>query len=340
MSCTAAMSGNVSSAIHSVAYPYAAPATEYVEIPDGSSSAAPVMTPVPKQANLLRRRAGLLRLWAPPSGSASGSLCGSLSGAATGGLSGGLSVGFVPGIRPSQSVLWQFRALEGSFPARLGNKAAAIMEPMLDYRRTAETCSGCGLKTVASAFAVHTPATPLPTTSNTAVLAALLAKDPVLSTSASASKDPHASPAPRLSALTCTHRPHFAACRRSTSHCASPTPAPPITPIVPKLTARARTPSIRKLIGPPATARPICSTRTTPSVSPTAIPTALPTTHHAEDEICRRITGHCAVPRLNPTMPKTIGVPAIAPSTAKIGTPKGSAKASPATIPKTVSAIH
>jgi hypothetical protein len=39
-------------------------------------------------------------------------------------------------------------------------------------------------------------------------------------------------------------------------------------------------------------------------------------------------------------MPKTIGVPAIAPSTAKIGTPKGSAKASPATIPKTVSAIH
>src|SRR6266852_9191162 len=53
---TAAIRGNVSSAIHSVPYPYAAPATEYVEIPEGSSSAAPVISPGPKTAKDLLRR--------------------------------------------------------------------------------------------------------------------------------------------------------------------------------------------------------------------------------------------------------------------------------------------
>jgi hypothetical protein len=56
----------------------------------------------------------------------------------------------------------------------------------------------CRLKTVPSVLAVHQPATLLPISSNIAVLAS----DPVLSTSASASSDPHASPAPRLRLLT------------------------------------------------------------------------------------------------------------------------------------------
>src|SRR5580692_8669184 len=44
----AAISGNDTRAVHRVAYPYEAPATEYVEMPDGSSSAAPVISPGPK----------------------------------------------------------------------------------------------------------------------------------------------------------------------------------------------------------------------------------------------------------------------------------------------------
>jgi len=48
MSCTAAISGNVASAIQSIPYPSEAPATEYVVIPLGSSSAAPVTSPGPR----------------------------------------------------------------------------------------------------------------------------------------------------------------------------------------------------------------------------------------------------------------------------------------------------
>src|ERR1700731_844894 len=41
------MSGQVSSAVHRSLVPSCAPATEYVAMPDGSSSAAPVITPGP-----------------------------------------------------------------------------------------------------------------------------------------------------------------------------------------------------------------------------------------------------------------------------------------------------
>src|SRR5580765_4182930 len=44
---TAVINGNENSAVQSGAYPKAAPTTEYVEIPDGSSSAAPVIRPGP-----------------------------------------------------------------------------------------------------------------------------------------------------------------------------------------------------------------------------------------------------------------------------------------------------
>ena len=47
-SCTATMSGKVSSIVHRVPKPNCAPACEYVAIPDGSSSAAPVTSPGPK----------------------------------------------------------------------------------------------------------------------------------------------------------------------------------------------------------------------------------------------------------------------------------------------------
>src|SRR6266852_689077 len=61
---TAAIRGNVSSAIHSVPYPYAAPATEYVEIPEGSSSAAPVISPGPRTAKDLFKTFCFLPVWA------------------------------------------------------------------------------------------------------------------------------------------------------------------------------------------------------------------------------------------------------------------------------------
>jgi hypothetical protein len=48
--CTAVISGNENRAVHNGAYPNAAPVTEYVEIPEGSSSAAPVMRPGPRPA--------------------------------------------------------------------------------------------------------------------------------------------------------------------------------------------------------------------------------------------------------------------------------------------------
>jgi hypothetical protein len=42
------MSGKVISAVQRVDIPYAAPACEYVAIPDGSSSLAPVIRPGPR----------------------------------------------------------------------------------------------------------------------------------------------------------------------------------------------------------------------------------------------------------------------------------------------------
>ena len=54
MSCTPAISGNEKSAVHSGAYPNDAPVTEYVEMPDGSSSAAPVTKPGPSPAKNTR----------------------------------------------------------------------------------------------------------------------------------------------------------------------------------------------------------------------------------------------------------------------------------------------
>jgi len=49
--CTAAIKGHVRSAVQSSLVPSCAPATEYVAIPDGSSSAAPVMIPGPSDLN-------------------------------------------------------------------------------------------------------------------------------------------------------------------------------------------------------------------------------------------------------------------------------------------------
>ena len=60
--CTAAMSGHVSNAVQRSLVPSCAPATEYVAIPEGSSSAAPVMMPGPsdfKSARIHRDGAGV-----------------------------------------------------------------------------------------------------------------------------------------------------------------------------------------------------------------------------------------------------------------------------------------
>jgi len=46
--CTAAISGQVISAVHSSEVPSCAPVMEYVAMPDGSSSAAPVINPGPR----------------------------------------------------------------------------------------------------------------------------------------------------------------------------------------------------------------------------------------------------------------------------------------------------
>src|SRR4051812_18385914 len=54
MICTAAIKGNENRAVHKDAYPNAAPVTEYVEMPDGSSSAAPVISPGPRSEKNLR----------------------------------------------------------------------------------------------------------------------------------------------------------------------------------------------------------------------------------------------------------------------------------------------
>ena len=52
--CTAAISGHVRSAVQSSLVPSCAPATEYVAIPEGSSSAAPVMMPGPSDFSSVR----------------------------------------------------------------------------------------------------------------------------------------------------------------------------------------------------------------------------------------------------------------------------------------------
>ena len=52
--CTAAISGHVSSAVHSNLVPSCAPAMEYVAMPEGSSSAAPVMIPGPSDFSSAR----------------------------------------------------------------------------------------------------------------------------------------------------------------------------------------------------------------------------------------------------------------------------------------------
>jgi hypothetical protein len=54
--CTAAISGQVSNAVHNMPVPSLAPAIEYVAIPEGSSSAAPVIRPGPSAAK--KRLAG------------------------------------------------------------------------------------------------------------------------------------------------------------------------------------------------------------------------------------------------------------------------------------------
>src|SRR5579862_977155 len=56
MICMAAINGNEKIAVHRGAYPNAAPVTEYVEMPDGSSSAAPVINPGPRFEKNLRKR--------------------------------------------------------------------------------------------------------------------------------------------------------------------------------------------------------------------------------------------------------------------------------------------
>src|SRR5438477_12274004 len=65
INCTAAISGNENRAVQSGAYPKRAPAIEYVEMPEGSSSAAPVIRPgprLPKNLRNRRRRGGLPEL--------------------------------------------------------------------------------------------------------------------------------------------------------------------------------------------------------------------------------------------------------------------------------------
>src|SRR5712692_4389070 len=58
--CTAAISGQVRNAVHSRLVPNCAPAIEYVAMPDGSSSAAPVMRPGPRASRKRRSRFGFL----------------------------------------------------------------------------------------------------------------------------------------------------------------------------------------------------------------------------------------------------------------------------------------
>src|SRR5580700_3376209 len=52
--CTAAINGHVRRAVHSSLVPSCAPAMEYVAMPDGSSSAAPVIIPGPSDFSSVR----------------------------------------------------------------------------------------------------------------------------------------------------------------------------------------------------------------------------------------------------------------------------------------------
>jgi hypothetical protein len=70
------------------------------------------------------------------------------------------------------------------------------------YRPVAEICGTLGGKISTSTFAVHAPATALPMTSKMTALA----NEPGLATSASAKKELHARPAPRLQAFTLIQR--------------------------------------------------------------------------------------------------------------------------------------
>src|SRR5260221_14214836 len=59
--CTAAMRGHVTNAVQSIVVPSWAPAIEYVAMPEGASSAAPVMRPGPR-TDVNRRRSDGRRL--------------------------------------------------------------------------------------------------------------------------------------------------------------------------------------------------------------------------------------------------------------------------------------
>lgn len=56
ISCTTAIRGNVSAASHNSWKPYCAPVCEYVAMPDGSSSDAPVVRPGPRLCQYARPR--------------------------------------------------------------------------------------------------------------------------------------------------------------------------------------------------------------------------------------------------------------------------------------------
>jgi len=71
-------------------------------------------------------------------------------------------------------------------------------------------------KILASAFEVHAPASALPIAS----MIPTLARKPDLATRTSPNSDPDAKPIPRLNAFTMIQLLQFAACRRSTVHCA------------------------------------------------------------------------------------------------------------------------
>jgi len=57
------MNGQVMSAVHIIAVPICAPAMEYVAMPDGSSSAAPVINPGPRTAKNRLTKFGLFCFW-------------------------------------------------------------------------------------------------------------------------------------------------------------------------------------------------------------------------------------------------------------------------------------
>ena len=60
MNCTQAISGQVMSAVHNSEVPNCAPTIEYVAMPEGSSSAAPAVTPGPRAEKNRRMRPSFL----------------------------------------------------------------------------------------------------------------------------------------------------------------------------------------------------------------------------------------------------------------------------------------